>query len=204
MSDNYPSLNSFSESGNASKNHLEQSTSLSSFAQQAPSLGSLSQSARQKQLRQAMWILIGVGILTVLTNLAFFATIESDVDNLIKNELNSLHKQGIQEDPILLAAYRSRVIHIAQLLQGGGVVLGIVFVILGMMVYRYPVSCTILGLVLFIGGNAIFGYLDPQSLIRGWLVKIIVVVVLAKSISAAIAYKREETPQGADVTLSHV
>ncbi len=151
-----------------------------------------------------MWILIGVGILTVLVNLAFFAMIESQVDEEIKQQVNKLHKQGQQEDPASVAEFRSKVIKIAQLFQGGAIALGVVFIILGIMVKKYPVSCTIIGMVLYIGSIAIFGYLDPETLAKGLLIKIIVVVVLAKSIQAAVAYQREQIAEESIVPMAPV
>jgi hypothetical protein len=193
MAEENPILRNILQQTPTSESDPQESPSLGSLSQQVSTLGSLAQSAQQKQLNTARWILIGVGILTVLVNLAFFALIESQVDDLIKQQVNSLHQQGLQEDPVLLAKYRTRVIQIAQLLQGGAAAIGVVFIILGLMVKKYPVPSTIIGLVLYIGGNALFGYMDPETLAKGWLIKIIVVVVLIKSIKAAIAYKRAQT-----------
>jgi hypothetical protein len=184
---------SFAGQSQTVETQSEQAPLLGSLSDQASSLGSLSQAARHKQLNTARGILIGVGIMTFLVNLAFFATIESQVNDLIKNQVDQLHKRGLQEDPASLAAYRSKVIKITQLFQGGAVALGVVFVILGCLVKRHPVSSTIMGMVLYLGSNALFGYFDPETLAKGLLIKIIVVFVLAKSIHAAIAYQREQT-----------
>ncbi len=62
-----------------------------------------------------------------------------------------------------------------------------------MLVKTYPVPATVLGLVLYVGCAAVFGYLDPTTLAMGWLVKIIIVVALAKAIQSAVAYQREAT-----------
>jgi hypothetical protein len=198
MSEDNPLLRSFSEQSQADGNHPEQAPLLGSLSEQA-SLGSLSQAARHKQLNTARGILIGVGILTFLVNLAFFTTIESQVDEVIKNQVDALHKKGLQEDPASVAAFRSKVIRIAQLLQGGAVALGVVFIILGCMVKKYPVPSTVIGMVLYIGSNALFGYLDPETLAKGLIIKIIIVFVLAKSIQAAIAYQREQTNRAIEV-----
>ncbi|MGA2798829.1 MAG: hypothetical protein ABSE63_14715 [Thermoguttaceae bacterium] len=193
MPEDNPLLRSFSEQPQTVGDHSEQAPLLGSLSEQASSLGSLSQAARHKQLNTARGILIVVGILTVLFNLAFFALIESQVNDEIKKQVNELHKKGLQEDPASVAAFQSKMIRIAQLFQGGAVALGVVFIILGCLVKKYPVSSTITGMVLYIGSNALFGYLDPETLARGLIIKIIIVFVLAKSIQAAIAYQREQT-----------
>ena len=60
------------------------------------------------------------------------------------------------------------------------------------MVTQYPVPCTITGLVLYLGANAAFGLMDPTSLARGLIVKIVIIVALFKAVQAAIAYQKEE------------
>jgi hypothetical protein len=198
MSEENPLLGSLSEQTQSFGNQSEQAPMLGSLSAQMSSLGSLSQAARHKQLNTARGILIVVGILTVLINVASFAIINSQVDDIIKNQVNELHKKGMQEDPASVTAYRSQVIRISQLFAGGAVALGVVFIILGCLVKKYPIPSTVIGMVLYIGSNALFGYLDPETLVKGLIIKIIIVVVLAKSIQAAIAYQRDQTTRAID------
>jgi hypothetical protein len=55
------------------------------------------------------------------------------------------------------------------------------------------------GLVLYIAGNLIFGLIEPTSLIRGILIKILIVIAMVKAVSAAIAYQREVSSAPAGV-----
>ena len=57
---------------------------------------------------------------------------------------------------------------------------------------KYPVPITVTSLILYIGAAIVFGVIDPSTLARGIIVKIIIVVCLAKSIQAAVAYQREQ------------
>jgi hypothetical protein len=159
------------------------------------SLGSLSQSAREKQLKTARGIMIAVGILTVLFNGAFLTQVENNVDQQIQKELNNLHARGQVEDRAAVATIRSRAIRISQLILGSAVALGVVFIVLGALVKRFPVPSTVLGLVLYIGANAVYGYLAPEVLVEGVIFKIIIIVALVKSIQSAIVYQRERSSQ---------
>jgi hypothetical protein len=74
----------------------------------------------------------------------------------------------------------------------GSMVLGVVFVVLGCLVLRFPLVTTITSLTLFILVQIAFIAIDPHNLYRGIIVKVIVLVVLIKAIQAAGAYEREK------------
>ncbi len=114
------------------------------------------------------------------------------VNNEFNKEAASLRMQGIDIDEVKLQELKDQTTRAATLINIGGIVLGIVFLILGANVYKYPVVCTITGLVLYLGGMAVFGYLDPMSLAKGWIIKLIIIIGLFKAIKTAIAYEREE------------
>ena len=153
-------------------------------------LGSLAQSARAKQLKVARNIMLIVGVLTILFNVFMLANTKNEVEDAIKDQVKAVRAHGMQEDPASVQEFRVRATRICHLIYGALVVLGAVYVILGLLVHAYPVPATVLGLVLYIGSAAILGYLNPLSLAQGWLWKIIIVVALAKSIQAAVAYQR--------------
>jgi hypothetical protein len=163
---------------------LENSLSASS------GLGSLAQSARKKQLKTARWIMIGVGLLTVVVNGFQYSLINRQIEEEIQKQSTALRARGMQPDQKSVDEFRQRVSLIARYIIGSAIVLGVVFVILGILVYTYPVPATVLGLVLYIGAAAVFGVLAPETLVQGLIIKIIIIVALAKSIQAAVAYQR--------------
>ena len=73
---------------------------------------------------------------------------------------------------------------------------GVVFVLLGFFVHRAPVAMTATGLILYIADYAIGAVLDPTYLVRGIIVKIVIVVCLVKALNAAIACERERRIAG--------
>lgn len=155
-------------------------------------LGSLSQSARTEGLKSARTILYVVGVITIVANVIFAFLTKSMVNEEFNKEAAKLQMQGMVIDQVELQALKDQTTRAAMLINIGGIVLGIVFLILGANVYKYPVVCTITGLVLYLGGMAVFGYLEPMSLARGWIVKLIIIIGLFKAIKTAIAYEREE------------
>ena len=173
---------------------LEPSSELPPLGQDlsaSSNLGSLAQSARAKQLKTARGIMIVVGILTVGVNGVLFATTRQRVDHAIQEELKGPKARGFIVDQRILEESRQHAIVLNQVISGSATALGVVFVILGIMVYTYPVPVTVLGLVLYIGRAAVFGFIDPTLHWRkAWLIKIIIVVALVKSVQAAIAYQK--------------
>src|SRR5262249_4613518 len=91
-----------------------------------------------------------------------------------------------------MAEIETTLLRLNYLITGGAALLGAIFVVLGLAVKSYPVPITITSLVLYLGATAIFALINPMTLAAGAIIKIIIIVALAKSIQTAIAYQNEE------------
>lgn len=147
-------------------------------------LGSLAQSARGNQLKTARWILIFVGVLTAGANCFFLINSESSINKQVVD----LQQQGQIVDLDEVAG----ILSYNRILFGSLTALGVLFIVLGIMVYQFPVPCTVTGLVLYVGAAAVFGFLDPMTLASGLIIKILIVVGLIKSVKSAIAYSNDQ------------
>jgi hypothetical protein len=145
------------------------------------SLGSLAQSARVKHLNTARWVLISIGILTILLNGFLLATMRQTTMAEIRKKNMVIVDQDQFEQGLMTA----------RLIMAVPIALGLVFVVLGLLVKTYPVPITITALVLYVAATLAFGMLEPQTLAQGFIVKIIIVVALVKAVQAALAYQRE-------------
>lgn len=155
------------------------------------SLGSLAQAVRKKQLKTARNILILVGLLTVLFNLGSYFGASEEVEREIRRQSEELQAQGMQPVQTSIDEFRQRVSFVVRVIYGGACVLGVLSVILGLVVYAYPVPVTVLGLALYVGATAIFGIISPLTLLPpGIFLKIVIIIALAKSIQAAVAYQQ--------------
>ena len=160
-------------------------------------LGGLAQSARSKEIKGARTTLMVIGVLTLLVQAVLFAGSRKEVDQEIEKQIRSL-PAGQVADPVMVEEFRSEILGAVRLIYGGGVVLGILFIVLGFLAPTYPVPATAGGLVLYIGSTAVFGYLDPSSLARGLIIKVIIVTGLFKAMQAAIAHQKEANASGTD------
>lgn len=156
-----------------------------------PKLGGLAQSARSKEVRNARSILLVIGVLTLLMNGYLFSQAPDEVQVEIDKQIQAL-PAGQVAVPEKVAALKDEWVRATRAIYGGGVAFGIGFVILGALVAKHPVPCTIGGLVLYIGGYAVFGYLNPPSLTQGILIKIIIVGGLFKAMQAALAHQKAQ------------
>ncbi len=152
-----------------------------------PNLGNLAQAARGNQLSSARWTMIVVGLLTLAVNGFSFATAEKAIDD----EIAKVRQAGDQVD----MSVRNDYVRMIQIVAGGAAALGVVFIALGVMVYKFPVPCTVAGLVLYILSTLGFAALDPTTLVRGIIIKILIVVGLFKSVQSALAYQAEKKAQ---------
>ncbi len=149
----------------------------------AEPLGNLAQAARKKKLQSARWILIGIGILQVVFSLLLIV----GAPQLADKEIRKLRGQGID----VPNEVRERAIRSIRLVNSIGLAAGVLFVIFGMAIYSRPVPITIASVVIYVGVNALFGMFEPNSLIRGVLLKIIIVVALVRAVQTAIAFEQE-------------
>jgi hypothetical protein len=167
-----------------------------------PSLGSLVNSARTKQLKTARGILLFVGVMTILVNgvMVFFA--DSLVQNQIDEELRSPQFAGRQINHQALAEFKQAAVQSTRIADGIAIAAGIVFIVCALNVQRYPVPITIFSLVLYIGLAAAYAVIDPRTLLAGLIVKVIIVIALFKAIQAAISMQREQSlaPLAAEVS----
>jgi hypothetical protein len=155
-------------------------------------LGSLAQAARGKKLNEARNILLFIGILTVLANGVLLALARDRIKNEIETEITKAGGRGnVQIDPVRVQQVEDQAFRVAAAICGVGIALGVLFVVFGLIVKKYPVPVTILSLVLYIGAALGFAMLDPTTLAAGLIIKIIVIVFLAKAIQAALAYEKE-------------
>lgn len=68
--------------------------------------------------------------------------------------------------------------------------IGVIFFVLFLWARRNPLPAAITGLVLFVSVHLLDAVADPSALVRGIIVKIIIVVVLARAIAAGVRHRK--------------
>jgi hypothetical protein len=156
---------------------------------QRPRSQSLAQAARGKHLNTARNVLIAIGVLTILFNVFFLFQVPSQV----RMELNQeLARQRIAGNAADRPQAEQLMLMVSYAVHGGTILLGVVFIVCGLLVKRFPVVVTILSLVLYVASVAVFGVLNPATIPMGLVFKIIVVICLVKAVQSAFAYQREQ------------
>ncbi len=167
----------------------------------ADELGSLSQKARKTSLRSARIAMFFVGVITLAVNLFFALTAEKMVNAQLDKEVADLQRSGMVFDQAKLNQIRETAIQSTQFSGYIFAGMGVIFIALGLAIYKAPVPCTVTALVLFIGGwiatvaiVAADGEAEEvgKAIGRGIFIKIIIIVVLVKAIQSAKAYQREQ------------
>jgi hypothetical protein len=163
-------------------------------------LGSLAQKARGKNLKQARGILFVVGVLLILFNAADIFLSRSLIHEETQKQLQQ--QGGIGQARVNQAQLQQQdniAFWLVCAIDGAFVLTGILFIVFGIIIYRFPVLVTILSLVLFVLtwliaillALAINPIAAASVAASGIVLRIIVIVVLAKSIQSAFAYEKE-------------
>jgi hypothetical protein len=155
-------------------------------------LGSLAQSARGKQLNQIRGILFFIGILTIAANGFMLLNLDKEVKEVVDQEV----RQAGGKVPAKARQEREEELtRLGRLLYGAPIALGAIFVVFGIIVHRFPVPVTVLTLVLYVGATIIFAVVNPETLRFGIVIKVIIVVAMAKAIQTAIVYQNERAQE---------
>jgi hypothetical protein len=155
-----------------------------------PRLGSLAQKARGKQLNQARWILIVLGCLYIIVNGVQMGMLRDAIRNEIQKQIRQnpgaiINQAAVQE-------FEDQAYQIGMIIGAIAILVGVAFVVFGIIIKMYPVAVTITSLVLYLITIVGAALLNPQTLIAGIIIKVIIVVCLIKAIQAALAYEKEE------------
>lgn len=155
-----------------------------------PELGSLGQSARTKHLKAAKTTMIIVGILTLGANIFMAISAENFVQAAFDKELRNIPAGQIDQNK--LAELKKDAVRSVQLTSFGFAALGVVFLVLGFLVYRAPVVTTATGLILYLAGWATSAAMDPTMIAKGIILKVIIIAALVRALKAAIEYQKEQ------------
>jgi hypothetical protein len=143
-------------------------------------LGSLSQAARGNELKQAQRILFVIGALTIAVNGFLLFNLPKEIQQAItQNQIAPSDVEGFRQEATIMG----------YLFYGLPALLGVLFVIFGLIIKQFPVPITIASLVLYILATSAFGFLSPPTLLQGFLIKIIIIFGLFRAIKAARAYR---------------
>jgi hypothetical protein len=72
----------------------------------------------------------------------------------------------------------------------------VIFIILSFFELKYPVPITVTAQELYSLLQIVFALVDPMSLARGWIIKIIVLIALVKALQAGFASEKEAREAG--------
>jgi hypothetical protein len=142
-------------------------------------LPSLAQQVRSRKLGYPRAILYIFGSLMALVGIAVI--------------LRAIHIERTRN----LDEYRESAVRAVKL--GGTLVasVGAVYIVFAIFIKKFPVPITIMALVIYLTGTAL-GLLvsgDPEEALTGnvvvWLIRLVIITVLAKSVHWAISYERE-------------
>jgi hypothetical protein len=147
-------------------------------------LGSLAQAARGSELTQAQRILVAIGALTLAVNGFFLFNLQNEIQQAIQQN---------QIDPSEVEQVRQAATISGYLIYGLPALLGLVFIVFGLIIKRFPVPITVTSLILYLLAAGAFAFLDPKTLFQGLVLKVIVIFALIRAIKAALAFRSPTT-----------
>lgn len=133
------------------------------------------------ELHAARWTLIVIGILTILVNLLLFFNVSNEIAKVAQDA-------AAQGDAINITLFEN----IGRIFYGCTMMVGVVFILLGVGVYQFPVAAPAIGLGLYVLGIAMYLVLNPMGMLSpfGIAVKFVIIGTLIKAINSGVYYRR--------------
>jgi hypothetical protein len=146
-----------------------------------------------KDLRVARGVMFLVGLVTIVANLIFYFNAEENVARQVDKELGAIGGRAnvAPEKKEELRRLEEEAVQFTKIASAVFTTLGVLYLIFGCWIKKYPVATTVTALVLFITGNIVSAVFDPEMILKGIVIKICGIAALAKSIQAAIAFETE-------------
>ncbi len=143
------------------------------------------------KVKQAKGILIVVGVLTLGFNAFLLMNAEDEAKNAVAQEIARTQLlPGQIIDPLKRQQAEQLVLVFCRVIYGGMIAMGVIFVILGAVVTKFPVPATVAGLSLYLVANGITFCLAPGAFASALFIKVVIVVSLIGSVRAALEYQR--------------
>ena len=151
-----------------------------------PRLGSLAQSARIKELNNARNMMFLAAALLVILSVVELATLRGQANQFIRQNPGKLPPN------VNVQQFEDLIVLFGRIFAVGIMALGGIYVVFGFLVKKFPVPITIIGLCIYVVFNLVLAVLNPATLGQWWVLKLIIIVGLAKGIQSAVVYQKEK------------
>jgi hypothetical protein len=158
-------------------------------------LGSLTQAARSKRLKSVRGWLFFIGGWLIFCLVVEWLTIDMQLQAVAKEHGIPAARIPELKEFVMPTMYAITV---------GYILLAITYVVFGFLVQKYPVPITISALVIFVALMLIIAAIGgAKTLFSGIILKVVIIIGLAKAIQSAIAYQQELTSTREDTMLAY-
>ena len=126
-------------------------------------------------LGTAQVLMILVGLISIGVNGFLFYNAPNEVQEAMKGGDVPMSQEAL--------------LRFVQLLYGAFIAVGVAMLILGALIYQFPVFCPLAGLILYIIAMIVSGILNPASLLKGIIFKVLVILALGKAVGDGANYR---------------
>ncbi len=133
------------------------------------------QGAAAGSLGVAQGTLIFVGILTIALNSFLYFNSENEVQQVMNSGDVAMSQEAL--------------LRFVRIFYGSFIAVGVVLMMLGALIYQFPLFCPLAGLIIYILAMIISAVIDPFSLVKGVIIKVLVVIALVKAVNDGAYYR---------------
>ena len=167
---------------------------------EAQPLGNLAQSARKRSFKWTRIFFLAIGLLNLAQSATKIGNIREEIHKELMAEVDKLGP-GFRVDQGKLQSLEESLVPAATIVLYGMASVGATFIVLALLMGRYPLPTALLGLVLYIAISAFYFYqIFSAGKEAAWVtvaIRLVIVVGLIKAVQSAFAYQREKRAEPA-------
>ncbi|MDX1927399.1 MAG: hypothetical protein SFV81_12835 [Pirellulaceae bacterium] len=126
-------------------------------------------------LGTAQVLMIIVGLLTIGANAFLLYNAPNEAQEAMKDA-----EGGLSQASLLL---------VGQTIYGIFIALGVTMILLGALIYQFPVFCPLAGLIIYVLALIVSAILNPSLILKGIIFKVLMIVALGKAVGDGAGYR---------------
>jgi uncharacterized membrane protein YvbJ len=152
-------------------------------------LGNLAGEQHKKHIKSARTAIMAVAVLTILACAFLWFAVKSQEDKMEAEIKQVMSNPAMVLNHDIVDNARQN-INQAKLMVGASTVMGGIFFFLFFWAKQNPFAASLTALILYVTSMVIAVAMNPETLVQGILIKIIIIAVLVNGVKSGLAYKK--------------
>ena len=133
----------------------------------------------RKHIRSARFAIMVVAIITIIVSIVMWYMLQRDIDKASGNPLMLINEKIVAFQKVAIAST---------------FFVGLLFIGLFFWAKKNPFGASLTALIIYATSILVQAGMEPETLVKGIIIKIIIILALVRGVQAGLAYKKLDSP----------